>query len=558
MHKILIVDDVSANRLLLKKMLMLMGIYNIVEASNGKEGLERFQAENPDLVLMDVNMPVLDGYQATAAIKALPREHHTPIIFITALSAEASLKNSLVAGGDDFISKPFDADVLESKIKAHLRIRELTRQLVDKNELLITHNQRLVNEQELLEHFFTNTIKQSFLEPGVIKYHMSSLSTFNGDILFVKNGPEGGIYVVMGDFSGHGLTAAMGTLPVAMIFFRMVSEGAPISNIARELNNELYKLMPSSMFFAATLLELNAKGDIMSVWMGGAPETYCFSGNGELKETIHARHMPLGILKDTEFDSTTQIVSVDSGDKIYLYSDGVIEAKNSEGVIFGDDRLRESLTSTNENRFEQVLDDLRLFTGRKEQEDDITLVELTCKAVPAENPDEIATAPAASVLTEILPWKISVLLTEKEMSKVDVVNKLSATLTCLPGLERHKDILHVILSEMYTNALEHSILNLQSESKDNEEHFENFYKKRSELLKDLKDASIYFEFIFNPPPDGASLHMRMTDSGRGFHRIQSSSSDELLYGRGLIIIKSFCEEVSFSEDGKTLDVIYRL
>ena len=558
MQKILIVDDISTNRLLLKQMLMLMDNYTIIEASNGKEGIEHFQAEHPDLVLMDVNMPVMDGYQAATAIKALSGDRHVPVIFITALSAEASLKNSLAAGGDDFISKPFDADVLESKIKAHLRIRELTRQLIEKNELLVNHNQQLVNEQELIEHFFTNAIKQSFLNKSFIKYHMSSLSTFNGDILFVKKGPEGGFYVVMGDFSGHGLTAAMGTLPVAMVFFRLVSESAPISHIARELNNELYKLMPSSMFFAATLLELNANGDIMSVWMGGVPESYCFGINGELKETIHSQHMPLGILDDNEFDSTTQIITVEPGDKIYLYSDGVVEAKNSEGEYFGDESLVKSLTSTNEGRFEKVLNDLKIFTGRNEQEDDITLVELTCQALAAEETGGIMTDSVIDMLSEALPWKISVSLTEKEMCETEPVNKLSRILSSLPGLERHKDTLHIILSEMYANALEHSVLELQSESKDDEEHFVNYYKKRDELLKDLQNAYINFEFSFNSFPGGATLHIQMTDNGRGFDKIRSVTSDELLYGRGLEIIKSFCEKVSFSEDGKTLDVTYRL
>ena len=111
---------------------------------------------------------------------------------------------------------------------------------------------------------------------------------------------------------------------------------------------------------------------------------------------------------------------------------------------------------------------------------------------------------------------------------------------------------------MYANALEHSVLELQSESKDDEEHFVNYYKKRDELLKDLQNAYINFEFSFNSFPGGATLHIQMTDNGRGFDKIRSVTSDELLYGRGLEIIKSFCEKVSFSEDGKTLDVTYRL
>lgn len=558
MYKVLIVDDIDTNRLLLKQMLSVIGGYTTVEAANGLEGIQRFQEESPDLVLMDVNMPVMDGYQSASAIKTISGAHYTPIIFITALSAEISLKNALTSGGDDFISKPFNSGVLESKMKAHLRIREMNEQINDNNLLLASHNQELVNEQELIEHFFENAISQSFLDEHIIKYHMSSLSTFNGDILFVQKGPEGGLYVIMGDFSGHGLTAAMGTLPVAMIFFRMVAESASIENIAREINKELVKYMPSRMFFAATLLELNTRGDIMSVWMGGVPESYCFGTDGDLKHIIHAQHMPLGILSDDEFDASSQILSVANGDKLYLYSDGVIEANNSEGEPFGDERLKDTLVMNKENRFDAVLKNLKLFTSKNEQKDDITLVELTCQALPAiqSNGDVI---PGENLIsTATLPWKLSISITEKEMRMFQPVKKVSDILGALPGLARHQGILHTILSEMFSNALDHSILALDSENKDNEEHFVDYYQKREELLLKLSNAFINFEFDFSNVPEQSCLQIRMTDNGQGFHGANLALSDELLHGRGLGIISSFCQKIRFSEDGNTMDVTYLL
>ena len=378
MNKILIVDDRKSNRVLLIKILVRVGDFEFVEASTGSEALTQYQKEDPDLILMDINMPEMDGFQSATAIKKIMGDNYCPIIFVTALSDDNNLKQAIKAGGDDFIGKPVHAAILESKINAHLRIRELNIQLKEQNNQLKILNQHLTKEQELIEHFFENSLKHSFLEPDIIKYHMSSMSAFAGDIFLVERGPEGGLFLVMGDFTGHGLTASMGTLPVAMIFSKMVASGSTISEIATEINFQLHKMMPPGMFFAATLLKLEPEANKMTIWMGGLPECYMLSKSGVLKGSIHSQHMALGIRSPNNFSDLTQSFDIDDGDKVYLYSDGIIEACNSEGEMLGDERFKEMLVRHQVNRFENVLDEFKLFTGISDQSDDITLVEMTC------------------------------------------------------------------------------------------------------------------------------------------------------------------------------------
>ena len=552
MVKILVVDDIGANRKLLKKTLVAVNGYAVVEAESGEEAIVQFKNEKPDLILMDVNMPGMDGYESASKIKSMMGESYTPIIFVTALSARESLANAISSGGDDFISKPFDVEVLDSKINAHLRIRELSLQLNDKNNALTKVNQHLFHQHELIEHFFVNALKQSFLDEEVIKYHMSSISAFNGDIFLAERGPNGGIYILMGDFTGHGLTAAMGTLPTAMVFFKMAQKGGAVPEIARELNYQLNKLLPHGMFLTATLLEIDARSDVMTIWMGGMPESYWLGKNGELKGEIHSQHMPLGILDDAEFDSESSVYMVKNGDKIYLCSDGITEAQGKDGQMFGDSRLKEILTMEGDNRFAQVLGELDDFTGDTSQSDDITFVEVTCSDIPA--PEQAVDNSVADSCA--LPWQLSISLSAKEMRERDPVAELSSMLSAMPCLLEHKGVLHVLLSEMYSNALDYSILGLESLKKVNEEQFCNYYEERTEQLRYLEDALIVIDLNFSTESEKTHLHIKITDSGKGYVDHVSNSSDEKLHGRGLEIIHSFCENVSFSNDGRTLEAVY--
>jgi two-component system, HptB-dependent secretion and biofilm response regulator len=368
--KILVVDDIPANRKLLHKMLEVIIDCEIIEAQCGSEAIEICSVSMPDLILMDINMPNVDGYQATVAIKEIMGDRYMPIIFVTALSEDSSLSRALGSGGDDFISKPFNARVLESKINAHLRIRELNNQLSEKNK-------KLIYEQCLIEHFFESALEKSYLDEQMIKFHMSSMCAFNGDVLLVEKSSDGRVYLLMGDFTGHGLSAAMGTLPVAMVFFKMAEKGVDVNEIASELNSQLKRLLPPSMFFSATLIEFDKSKKLIKVWAGGMPDCYWIGKNGELKGEIVSKHMPLGILKESQFKDETVDYSVDIGDKIYLYSDGIIEAKNNT-ELFGNERLKQALLSNKANRFEEVLSEFNKFTGDKGQSDDVTLVEFTC------------------------------------------------------------------------------------------------------------------------------------------------------------------------------------
>ena len=123
--KILVVDDQNINRTILTRSLELHG-HSVVTAANGQEAIEQYALESPDIVLLDVIMPVMDGFETAPRLKALSPTVYLPIIFLTALDDQNSLRECLEVGGDDFLSKPFDQVILAAKIEAHARTRELS------------------------------------------------------------------------------------------------------------------------------------------------------------------------------------------------------------------------------------------------------------------------------------------------------------------------------------------------------------------------------------------------------------------------------------------------
>lgn len=141
--KIVLVDDSDAERMALAAMLRELG-HEVVEGDNGRDAVTLYHEHKPDLVLLDVIMPVMDGYEATHAIRVLD-EDWTPIIFLSARSDPASVVAGIEAGADDYLPKSVDKIVLTAKMDAMQRIAIMRRRLIDVSNELETANKKLLN-----------------------------------------------------------------------------------------------------------------------------------------------------------------------------------------------------------------------------------------------------------------------------------------------------------------------------------------------------------------------------------------------------------------------------
>ena len=205
----LIVDDMAINRKLLQALLKLEG-YQSIFAEDGAQAVQLYTDLQPDIVFMDVMMPVMDGYEAAARIKQLADTCFVPIIFLTALSDRKALVKCIESGGDDFLSKPYELEILSAKIKAMERIRNLTR-TVDEQRQRIEHQHRLLLEEQVIaEQIYNRAIIGNNIVTKYIRSLLRSASIFSGDLLLTAYRPDGALHVLLGDFTGHGLIASVG------------------------------------------------------------------------------------------------------------------------------------------------------------------------------------------------------------------------------------------------------------------------------------------------------------------------------------------------------------
>jgi len=547
--RILVVDDQALNCTLLKFMLE-QESHEVFCVSNGKEAVEQFSGINPDIVLLDVMMPVMDGYEAAPLIKKQASDVYLPIIFITALDDQKSLTRCLEVGGDDFISKPFDKIILSAKIKAHTRTRELSQKSFEQKKLLEFHQNEVQREHEIVEHIFKNALVEHLKVPDIIDYHLSPASMFNGDLFLVSPSPIGGLYIMLGDFTGHGLAAAIGALPTSKIFYSMAHKGLTVGEIASELNSMLSDLLPGHMFCAATILEINKSGRSVNAWLGGLPEGYILDEIGQVKRELESQHMALGILESYEFEDTIVHFEVENTDRILVFTDGIIEASDPNDEFFGEERVLEIMSCSRQAKIEDVVNAVYEFTGDIEQQDDLSLALIRCKATPLPD-DEHRTFCQ-------IPITFNIKLEHQQLKTSDPVVQFVDLVCSIEGASEHRSNLFLLLSEAYNNALDHGILGLDSQGKDTEDGFYEYYIQRAEVLSQLNSG--FLNFTASYLPEDQNVVFTIEDSGKGFCTKLSHNADNKAHshGRGLGLMEEIASGVSYNDVGNKIKINYCL
>ena len=551
--RVLIADDNEVDRLLLSSIVRREG-YEVECAVDGNDAVERFQSFQPQMVLLDALMPGMDGFDVARIIKEAPGDGFVPVIFLTSLTEAGELARCIEAGGDDFLSKPYNKVILKAKLNAFARMASLHATTLEQRDQISQHHLHLVQEQEAAKAVFDSVAHSGALGSSNIKHLISPLAIFNGDVLLAAFNPSGGLHVLLGDFTGHGLTAAIGAMPLAEIFYGMTQKGFQIGEILRECNRKLKVILPPGYFCCAMFVDMNFHKRTVEYWNGGLPGGWLYRPENNAVLPLRSSHLPLGILDQARFDEATQILELSVGDRLIMCTDGVIEARNQAGIQLGVETLHDMILDN--KRPDDLFDNLKSaiydHMGGESRDDDITLVEVEMVgegALPKPN-TEVQELPSGGPEE----WRLSYELGPRSLRSFNPLPLLQHVLMELPRLQPYSVPIYTVLSELYSNALEHGVLGLDSRLKSNAEGFARYYEERARALEGI-EGFVRFEFDCRCNAERGVLVIRVVDSGGGFDFASLENRDMNggdYHGRGLPLLRELCTELEFVGNGNTV------
>lgn len=375
-HKpvILIVDDTPANIEIAKS--ILKDEYRIRVATTGAKALELVKAKpTPALVLLDVQMPGMDGYRVCRQLKAGAQTRDIPIIFLTGRTEAADETRGFKEGAVDYIHKPFSPAVMKARVHTHLVLREAREQLAQQ---LLTINNELEMAREIqLAILPREAPKIKGLEIAARYVPMSSVAGDFYDFIVVD---ERHVGVLVADVSGHGLPAA---LIASMLQFALAAQFAFASDPARllwGLNQALCGKFRAHFVTAAYVFVDMAKNSISYAGAGHPPLLLWRGSTGSASE-VSENGLLLGQFPEARYSAVQ--VPMEPGDRVLLYTDGIIEAQNSSEEMFGLDQFKHFLetnhTLASDAFCDTLLHELSLWSresGGPGQQDDLTLLAL--------------------------------------------------------------------------------------------------------------------------------------------------------------------------------------
>ena len=400
-NKVLIVDDDPFSMDLLDQELSDLG-YDTYQANDGEEALQKVGEADPDLILLDVMMPKLDGYEVCRRLKSKEETRLIPVVMITALKELEDRIKGIEAGADDFLSKPFNTLELQARVKSLLRVKYLNEALRDKNRELEStlkrlqeaqaelkaEKDRLAQELRAAHDMQMGLLPQAGLVVEGIDISGTCLpaSEVGGDyfnyIWMNEENTELGIAVA--DVSGKAMKAAM-IATVASGMLQSEVKGwantrfVPTEDVLSRLNTLLYLVTEKMTFVAFSLAAINFKERILRFSNAGLWEPIVKRGGELFCLKTTGNKLPLGIIEKGTYEESS--IELREGDVVVFYTDGVIEATDDSDEMYGNERLERVISNfadvegrSARSLIDEVLADASKFAGSAEQQDDMTLV----------------------------------------------------------------------------------------------------------------------------------------------------------------------------------------
>lgn len=557
--KILVVDDTDAILLLMTKFVEALG-HRAVTACNGREAVDQWRRERPDLILMDMLMPVMPGVDAAVIIKQEAGEDWVPIIFVTGVGEEDTLADAIERGADDYLNKPVRFRVLEAKLKAFQRTLLLNRKVREQASRLADYYDRAEEEKRVVRHLMEQMVNAERLADPELEYWLSPAESLSGDLVAAARTPGKVLHVMLADGIGHGIAAALNVLPLTQPFYSMTEKGYGISDILREMSDKVRQVLPVGRFVAVALIAINEANRSIEIWNGGMPALQLLDEAGQVVDVCHSFSLPLGVTPSDAMEFMPERRYFDRPGRVLAYSDGLIEARNRDGEYFGLPRLLDVVRG---NPTGQRIGAARIaisdFLAGESHHDDISLV-----LAGFGHGMSVVPHPAGGVMdpadieTCQTVWRYGLMMGADELKYIHAVPLMMAFVNRESWLTNCRSDVFLILTELFLNALDYGVLNLDPSIRLETEGIESYLLERMRRLSGLQSGSVSIDLAGIIHKGRLLLSIRVKDSGRGFdwQRWMDGDPSVAAPSSGIALVRSLCLCVHYVGAGNEVLACY--
>ena len=368
--RVLLVDDVKDNITILIE--TLKNEYLLGFALNGPDALKYAKVKSPDLILLDIMMPDMDGYEVCRRLKADPDTRDIPVLFITALDEIENKTNAFAVGAVDYITKPFELQEIKARVKTHLTLKLAS-------QALAAQRDRLQQSLDLAKE-----VQQSLLpkeNPRFAGLDIAGKSVYcdetGGDYYdFLDLGTEK-IGVIVGDVSGHGIQSALLMTTVRGSLRQRIQKPDSLAQMITDLNKQFHTDVDNSGHFMTLFIcEIDTRDRILRWIRAGHDPAMVYNIASDTFRELDGRGLPLGVAKDSQFEECAGVIA--DQQILVIGTDGIWEAFDIEGNRFGKNKFKDIIRSSAhlpaDGMAERVIEAVQHFSYPLKIEDDITLV----------------------------------------------------------------------------------------------------------------------------------------------------------------------------------------
>jgi serine phosphatase RsbU (regulator of sigma subunit) len=403
-QSVLVVDDTPTNIQILME--ILKNDYRIVAAVNGKRALQLAVSDPPpDIILLDIMMPEMDGYEVCARLKAEPKTRDIPVIFITAMSDAQDETKGLELGAVDYITKPIRPPVVLARVKSHLELKQAKEILKNQNVILeqrveertkevlvlqkVEFDLRAAKEKVESELNIAAQIQKSILPSEFPAYPdrkefelfalMQPARYVGGDFYDFFFVDDHTLALVMADVSDKGIPAALFMMVSRTLInsLALAVDNKSPSAVLEKANNIMCQNNESGMFVTVFLAFYDVSSGKLTATNGGHSAGIIIEPDGTSREWATAHGAALGFMEDLPYKEET--MDLEAGQTLFLYTDGVTEAMSPDDELFGLDNLRDLLKRKHGLKLDKICTDIEANLSefqQGEQFDDITILAL--------------------------------------------------------------------------------------------------------------------------------------------------------------------------------------